>query len=370
MAPQQDRRRKHGRFPHPTRSLTQTDDEDDFDTDDEDNDLPSLSVSSTFTKLPMVEPSMTTTGISSESSTTDYRTRTRQPVHPPYNGPTPGPHSEWPKTSSWETSTISPAQSENLDSTAQTASPTLIGSSSSTTLPSATSGDFGGPRPGQPWPPEHRNNAPLYAAASIIPIIVLAIIGAVLWICLRRRKRRREENDKVATQEMKEEPKPTVLSYVAPPVTAQRHSLPNQLPPTSTPSQLQPVILGPILSSSNGAYMTGMDTSDVVSITSNNIRPADPFADGCSLMEPPPPYRPSSVAPPSFVSTSRQSSLRTPNDPSSTSQTHLIERSPFEDPDDDVSEISGPTHGRGNDSTSTVSDVSYQYEPATHQSAF
>jgi hypothetical protein len=101
--------------------------------------------------------------------------------------------------------------------------------------------------------------------------------------------------------------------------------------------------------------------------SANNLRPAppDPFSDNHSLTEPPPPYRPRSAAPPSFMtSSSRHSSIRTSAAPHATSQTHLIERSPFADPiDDDISELSGPTTGRNEDRMSAVSDLSYQNDP-------
>jgi len=78
-------------------------------------------------------------------------------------------------------------------------------------------------------------------------------------------------------------------------------------------------------------------------------------------------------APLSFTSGSRGSSLMEEMEreggggPGIGSRVHLIERSPFDDPDDGagddgVSEISGPIHGRdGNgDAMSAVSDLSYQ----------
>ncbi|CBX99470.1 hypothetical protein IAQ61_005279 [Plenodomus lingam] len=370
MAPQHDGKKRKGRFPHPTRSSTQTYDEYDTDDDDNDNDdSPSSTVSSTFTGMPIVDSPWINTKISAEPTATDYQTRSRSSGHPLYNGPTPGLPSDWPKPSSWETSTFPPAQSDNLKSTTPPASPTMIGSYSYTPLSSGTGNDIGGPHPDQPWTQEHGNNTTLYAVASIVPAVLLAVVGIVICVCLRRRKRRREEDAKITIQEMKIHAEATVLEYVVPQVTARRASSSIPLPPTSTPSQLQPVIIGPILSSSNGAYMTGLDTSDMVSITSNNVRPVDPFADNNSLEEPPPPYRPRSVAPPSFVSTSRQSSLRSHDYPPSTSQTQLIERSPFEDPNDDVSVGSGSAQERSDDSTSTVTDMSYQHDPMINRSA-
>jgi hypothetical protein len=210
----------------------------------------------------------------------------------------------------------------------------------------------------------------MYAAAAIVPVVVLAIIGIVAFFCLRKRRNRKAEAaaTQFIAQEMKMQPQPLMQPHMAPPppaisISRQHTEPPSQLPPTSTSSQFQPVILGPIGSGSNGAYMTGMDTSDMVSVTSNTLRPADPFADNSSMTEPPPPYRPNSVAPPSFASTSRQSSLRASALPAS-SRTHLMGRSPFDDPDDDdISELSGPTLGKGDDRMSTVSDMSYQHDP-------
>jgi hypothetical protein len=226
---------------------------------------------------------------------------------------------------------------------------------------------------------KHANNAPLYAAAAIVPIVVLAIIGGVTLVCLRKRKRRKAEamaTENVA-EEMKMQPpkpntqqqeQPSVQAYMAPPpgspplpTVSVSHPPPNHLlPPTSTSSAFQPIILGPIGSdSSNGAYLTGMDTSDMVSVSSNTLGPVDnPFSDNNSLREPPPPYRPYSAAPPSFTTNSRHSSLRVAD-----SQTRLIDRDPFGDPDNDsVSELSGSTLGRDRDGDgmSFMSDLSYQ----------
>jgi hypothetical protein len=217
----------------------------------------------------------------------------------------------------------------------------------------------------------------MYAAAAIVPIVVLAIIGVFAFVCLRKRKRRHAEADAARSvpEEMKMKPQPTVQPYMAPQqpaiaISREYNVTASHLPPTSTSGHVQPIILGPIGSGSNGTYLTGMDTSDMVSVTSNTLRPVDPFADNSSLKEPPPPYRPHSIAPPSFTSNSRQSSLRA-SAPSATSQTHLMERSPFDDPDDDaVSELTAPTRGREDDAMSAVSDISYQRDPVVGRPSF
>ncbi|KAG9187233.1 hypothetical protein G6011_05104 [Alternaria panax] len=233
---------------------------------------------------------------------------------------------------------------------------------------------------------KHANKAPMYAAAVVIPIVVLAIIAGVTLVCLRKRKRRKAEEAVAAVavaaaaaaaqnvpQEMKMQPPKLNMHpqlnaqpYMAPPpgspppptISVSRNPPNHLLPPTSTSSAFQPIILGPIgTDSSNGAYLTGIDTSDMVSITSNTLRPVDnPFSDNNSLTEPPPPYRPYSASPPSFTTNSRHSSLRAGD-----SQIRLIEGDPFDDPDDDsVSDLSEPTYGRDRDGISVVSDLSYQ----------
>jgi hypothetical protein len=231
---------------------------------------------------------------------------------------------------------------------------------------------------------KHVNKAPIYAAAAIIPIVLLAIIGGVTLLCRRKRKRRKAVALAAAAnsaQEMKMQS--SVQPYLAPPppsatpllpaisISQQYNNPPQYLPPTSTSSAVHPIILGPIVSSaSNGAYLTGMDTSDMVSVTSNTLRPGDPFTDNGSLAEqPPPPYRPHSVAPPSFMTnsshSSRSGSLREGGGEGEMgSRTHLIGRSPFDDPDEEdrVSDLSGPTLGSDGhgDDMSVVSDLSYQ----------
>jgi hypothetical protein len=148
--------------------------------------------------------------------------------------------------------------------------------------------------------------------------------------------------------------------YVVPPV------LP---PPARSPVAPQPVILGPIVPGSNGAYYTGIDTSDVVSMH-DTTGTDNPFVDQSDPHgEPPPPYRPRSIA----ATISRNTSLRQAP-PAALSETNLmavhgqIPRSPFADPHDDaISEFSEPTRrrfGRRNeDELSVVSDLSYQQEP-------
>lgn len=94
--------------------------------------------------------------------------------------------------------------------------------------------------------------------------------------------------------------------------------------------------------------------------SASNVR-TDPFADNNSLAEAPPPYRPRSLAP-----SSRQSSFRWTAPRLASSRTHLIQRSPFEDPGDDddvISELDGPAQEQRVDAMSVVSNLSYQKDP-------
>ncbi|KAF2997985.1 hypothetical protein E8E13_006753 [Curvularia kusanoi] len=239
--------------------------------------------------------------------------------------------------------------------------------------------------------PDHQanngpNRTPMYAAAGIAPVVVVVVGFVIFFFFLRKRRRQRQAvHEHGHVEEMKKHPKPLAMPYIAPitppsppPAVLSQHSLstPSSYhPPTASSSQ--PIILGPIPSSNNGAYLTGMDTSDVISMTSaggmsrqGTIVDRDPFADGRSLEEAPPPYRPSSLPPVSIASTSRNSSLRLAAPPNLGSTTQLIEN-PFGDPEDDeVSQMSGPTLGRTSTAMSDVSELSYQLDPVVSRSPF
>lgn len=212
---------------------------------------------------------------------------------------------------------------------------------------------------------EHSNKGPMYAAAGAVPVLVIAIIGFVVFFCVRKRRKQKQQ---AATQshvvpEMKFQ-QPTVYACRAPAIPVSRApSYTSHAHDMRRPTSPPPVILGPISAGSNGNYMTGIDTSDVMS-TRN-----DPFAGGSSLHdEPPPPYKPRSLA-------SRDSSLRIPRSSMSVSSQHSRHSSqrqnfrslqnPFEDPreDDSVSNLSGPTLHRNSDSMSVVSEFSYHQDP-------
>jgi len=208
-----------------------------------------------------------------------------------------------------------------------------------------------------------------HIALGAAMFMVVAILGVILFLYLRRR--RRQKRQALGQQELKS-PNPTTY----PPVAQQQayYGAPPGPPSTLSPMlpQPQPVILGPITPNSNGAYYTGIDTSDVVSMHEPTGL-GNPFVDP-QHEEPPPPYRPRSMAP-----LSRDSSLRSPPQ-AALSQTNLMAaqgqcQSPFRDPhdDDNISEFSAAGHHqygrRAVDELSVVSDLSYQHEPAIERPA-
>lgn len=244
--------------------------------------------------------------------------------------------------------------------------------------PTSTGSDGYGSNDSADWPRKDSNHGVLYAAAGVVPVVILAIIGVIVFFYLRKRKRQRAQvaDAQARMQEMKTRHHPVVAPHYTstppsppPPAQPQYAAPPSHPPPAASSNSPQPVILGPIGGGSNGAYFTGIDTSDVVSMH-DRTGLGNPFADGDSLNEePPPPYRPRSIA-----LSSRNSSLRAP--PSTHSRTNLIAnhnqavRSPFADPEDDtISDISAPPARRNQDTLSVVSDLSYQQEPVVTRPA-
>jgi hypothetical protein len=333
-----------------------------------------------YTSTIMVTPTPPT-----QTDDFDPPDRTDHPkIYPPPNGPpywmtsdTLYPPGSWvASTPTWTTLSRPTPLFAGTDTTASTTSPYVSDTSNSSSPTSAGYGNEGPSWHGR----ERMNGGGMYAAAAITPIVVLAMVGAVVFLCMRKRKRQRAGlaivQSKAEEMKLHARSPPVTQAYMASPSIAspQYTVTDNHLLSQPDPAHLHPIILGPISSGINGAYFTGIDTSDVISMTSsNNIRPGppNPFSDNDSLIEPPPPYRPRSAAPPSLTNSSRQSSLRNSTAPPATSRTHLIERSPFEDPfdDDAVSELSGPAAGHNDDTMSVVSDLSYQHDPVVNRSS-
>lgn len=250
-----------------------------------------------------------------------------------------------------------------------TAKPTAA-SDSGPKQTSTSNGGYGYMNPTQKQGVGHSSRAAVYAAAGVVPI-VLIIFGALAFFLLRRRKHQRQQQpgrNMAAVREMKSRTQSNVRPFLAtaPVVPASAaatlsYTAPPRDSPPASPAAPQPVILGPIVPGSNSAYYTGIDTSDVVSVT-DRTGLGNPFADGNSLHEePPPPYRPRSLAP-----VSRETSLRAPSVGANSQTTLIEERSPFADPEDDaVSVMSVPVGRRDGDTMSVVSDLSYQADPTT-----
>lgn len=217
--------------------------------------------------------------------TADYPNSLRPPVGPPVV-----PLSKGVYASTGSSSSRVPAWSEG-GTPLPSSTTSCITDQTSSTFPTSEGADFAGRGPGWEWRSKEHNRVPLYAVAALIPIVLLVIIGAVVFICLRRRKRLQKSNANAASlpaREMVKRTRTSMHQYMAQPqptVASQYMDNDSQLPPTSTPSQLQPVILGPIPSGLNGAYLTGIDTSDMVSITSDNVRRTEQFTDNSSLAE-------------------------------------------------------------------------------------
>lgn len=235
---------------------------------------------------------------------------------------------------------------------------------------STASADDGyhGQRPGWGRAREPSNRGMIYAVAAVVPIVVLLTIGCIVFFCLRKRKRQSQEAAATQTkvEEMKLENGHGKEPCIATPCSLPQYSASPIGAPPAMPICPQPIIL----SGSNGAYLTGMDTSDMVSMTSSSNVRTDPFADNNSLSEAPPPYRPRSVVPSSIAPSSRQNSVRVTSPRPTCSQTYFMERSPFEDPiddedddDDAISELDEPVQRGTMEAMSVVSDVSCQDEP-------
>ncbi|KAF1985153.1 hypothetical protein K402DRAFT_394854 [Aulographum hederae CBS 113979] len=177
-------------------------------------------------------------------------------------------------------------------------------------------------------------------AAILGPVAVAIVLASVIaFFCIRRRRRRQRLHQAHASQEMKmhspgpigNEANSTSGPYFAHPSTAQPFLAPHSPQPSSSAaraasatsgqgsgssgSEPSPVMLNTIIPNMGSGYLTGMDTSDAVSLhqasthTSGPTRPTtassgpqetqypgfaydyeNPTGD-----EPPPPYRPRSV---------------------------------------------------------------------------
>ena len=296
---------------------------------------------------------------------------------------------QWPSTT-FETSASTTTQ-HNPYSDQQTLSspkPTTV-ASGEVAAPSSTGGIDGLGEDASGLQVKKIDRSAVYAAAGVVPVIVLAAIGVFVFFCMRKRKKQKSiAAAQAKVDEMKQQPARMSAYMASPqllPITREpSYTAPPREPPPASP---QPVILGPISAGANGNYFTGIDTSDVISVRNDRTGLGDPFADGSSLHEePPPPYRPRSLAPVSRDASLRSSSLSSNSNiasplvsPHTSSRTRLMNdelneplRSPFDDPrdgdhddddDDAVSELSERALRKDRDDLSVVSDLSYQRDP-------
>lgn len=203
---------------------------------------------------------------------------------------------------------------------------------------------------------DHKSSkAPILTGVIVMVVFIVLICGGI-FLCLRRR--RRQSAQPFTLDETKEQEMAGLRTQPSPEVVPAFHAIP--MPVTSlaaAPPEAQPIILSHTNPSTSHAYYTGLDTSDMMSITSAGTRTTH-------LDEPPPPYRPRSAM------ASRNSSVRQPHRQSSSASAsnktgYVSARSPFDDPSDDdaISEISsnaGTARLREDDEFSAVSEISYQ----------
>lgn len=216
-------------------------------------------------------------------------------------------------------------ESQNPYSTTSMGSSKPFGFASSTTS-SMPSNEAQSMTPG-PDPDEPHHHPPIGIMVAI-PLVILGILIAGFFAWRRKRQQRRERAG--ISQEMKmRSPDEGLPRYSAaiPPPPAPLLS-PARTGPTTTTSSLTPQSTSmapsttgataasdpnhPVILNNNmgGAYFTGIDTSDALSITSGaqNSRMSLDARSMISSDDPPPPYRPRSVPP-----ISRETSLRQPN---------------------------------------------------------
>jgi hypothetical protein len=225
-------------------------------------------------------------------------------------------------------------------------------------------------------------SAGLMAAAGIgaTVVFVFVLVLLVIFLCRRNRKKNRAAVAAASSRQMTTTDNvPNVVdgcAYIKSTTALVRPALSS--PATSSPSIPQPTQLPPVVLSTtlDHSYLTGIDTGDHLSL-------ADSQTANSLGEEPPPPYRPRSIAPISreqsvHLAPSRGYSVRMadgmlpnyrPGNPIPATEESLA--NPFDDPDGEVSDLEdgGPCQDNTpcDDHLSLVSDLSYQQEPtSTH----
>lgn len=317
---------------------------------------------------PPDESTKTSTGKNGDGGTRGRENTSTNPTPTPTTTKSSsGPEGQGPSTNISQDDTQG-AASLNISHPVLASAKTTATAGASATTRSDTHNNSG-PSTG-PKPQHHGLNPAQIVAAVIIPLLVLAAIGALVFICLRRGKRQRAQHHPILEKKELHPDDGFIAAHYAS-STPTPHLLPPA--PAAVSPTTPPVLLTTVAPGASASYYTGIDTSDAVSMHSgpggsqqHNYGPV-PYV---QHEEPPPPYRPRSLVP------SRETSLRNPSTQDARlSSTQLLAatmelaRSPFADPETDdedaLSDISEPTHyeSRGVDEMSAVSDLSYQDEP-------
>jgi hypothetical protein len=232
-----------------------------------------------------------------------------------------------------------------------------------------------------PHPGEHHvmSAAVMGAAGAIATLAFLCLMGALVFCACRRVRRQRNANRKaiLGREMIKTNATPDTRAYIRPPSSTPPPSIssPSSASLPSARHDEPPMLLSTTIDQS---YYTGIDTSDMVSVTDQQRNSAGEAGYAPSITEPPPPYRPRSIPP-----FSRDSSVRIPSGRppsygprlSVRSQREVI-RSPFDDPEEEspISETneipqSATSRTRDMEEMSDVSELSYQQEPVVARSS-
>lgn len=277
--------------------------------------------------------------------------------------------------------------------------------SSSTQPPSSPSASNSQSGANAPPPKEHKSHPPV-GALVVLPIIVIA--GLLIFFLVWRKRRAARRGAMVQHEKMRSpedglsqgppaysESTNGLLMTPAAAATPLSTTVSNNplRPSGSRHNRLsqQPVILNTNMR--DGAYLTGIDTSDGISLASGTgdaiVNPFDARS-MTSTDEPPPPYRPRSVP-----SISRETSVRHPSQDltvhtnlAAVSERNLLRRgdddddltpvaaprrNPFDDPEDDdddrggLTPVQSPRWSRGrsrgdDDARSMISEFSFEHE--------
>jgi hypothetical protein len=235
-------------------------------------------------------------------------------------------------------------------------------------------------------PPQHHNmSTGILVAIGLVgtSVFIVLLVSLCCYLLRKARKTKRvagnAEMGDVGNRPMVTSNNLLPLRNSLPLKNAQAYMKPpsGPSPSTSTSSSASPITpisntQAPpiILSTTVGhSYLTGIDTSDHISLADNRSTQSQ------DMDEPPPPYRPRSIAPISRECSVHIANGMLPNyrQGASIPATEESIHNPFEDPEDggisDLEDDAEAHHLPEHDHLSVVSDLSYQQEPTTVHSA-